>query len=290
MTLQTIVLSVVIALLVFSVSLDLKLQDFQRVARTPRAVIGGLIPQFLLLPVGTWLVTLALDLPPQIEVAMLLVAVCPGGTTSSFITHFGRGNAALSLSISAVGAPLSLLLTPLSFSWMVAQNPATSQWVQSLDIDPWAIWRTLTLLLALPLSAGLACSRWLPVLTATIRKPLSKVAVLALVTFVVANVFIQRHLLTIDVLPLLLVVILQNSAGLLFGYATAVIMRLDTPDRRAVVIEGGLQNVGFALGIVAVQFNSDLQMVIFTSLWGVWHSISALGLALFWRRSGSSHS
>ena len=62
-------------------------------------------------------------------------------------------------------------------------------------------------------------------------------------------------------------------------------MRLDLPDRRAVVIEGGMQNVGFALGIVAMQFNDDLQMVIFTSLWGVWHSISGLGLALIWRRS-----
>ena len=115
----------------------------------------------------------------------------------------------------------------------------------------------------------------------------SKVAVFALLAFVVANVFVQRHLLTMDVLPLLLLVIAQNGAGLLLGFGTAVLLRLDVPDRRAVVIEGGMQNVGFALGIVAVQFNSDLQMVIFTSLWGVWHSISGLGLALIWRRSQS---
>ena len=287
MTIQTIALSAVIALLVFSISLELKLEDFQRVARTPRAVIGGLIPQFLLLPVGTWLVTLAVDLPPQIEVAMLLVAVCPGGSTSSFITHFGRGNAALSLSISAVAALLALVLTPLNFSWMLASNPATAHWVKTLAIDPWAIWQTLTLLLALPLGAGLAFSRGLPALTTKIRKPLSKAAVFALVAFIVANVFAQRHLLTMDVLPILLLVVLQNGAGLLLGYGTAVLMRLDLPDRRAVVIEGGMQNVGFALGIVAVQFNGDLQMVIFTSLWGVWHSISGLGLALIWRRSQS---
>ncbi len=287
MSAQQIVLSAVIALLVFSISLDLKLQDFQRVAQAPRAVVGGLIPQFFLLPVGTWLVTLALDLPPQIEVAMMLVAVCPGGSTSSFITHFGRGNAALSLSISAVAALLALVLTPLNFSWMVANNPATSLWVKTLAIDPWAIWQTLTLLLALPLGAGLAFSRWLPALTTKIRKPLSRVAVFALLAFVVANVFVQRHLLTMDVLPLLLLVIAQNGAGLLLGFGTAVLLRLDVPDRRAVVIEGGMQNVGFALGIVAVQFNSDLQMVIFSSLWGVWHSISGLGLALIWRRSQS---
>lgn len=216
---------------------------------------------------------------------MLLVAACPGGTTSSFITHFGRGNAALSLSISAVAALLAVVLTPLNFSWMVASNPATAQWVRTLAIDPRAIWQTLTLLLALPLGAGLAFSRGLPGLTDRVRKPLSTLAVFALVAFIVANVFAQRHLLTIEVWPILALVLLHNGAGLLLGHATAVLMRLDLPDRRAVVIEGGMQNVGFALGIVAMQFNDDLQMVIFTSLWGVWHSISGLGLALIWRRS-----
>ena len=288
MTIQQIVLSAVIALMVFSLSLDLKLRDFQRVAQAPRAVLAGLIPQFLLLPVGTWLATLALDLPPPVEVAMMLVAVCPGGTTSSFITHFGRGNAALSLSISAVGAVMSLVLTPFLFSAMVAGTPATAQWVRTRAIDPWAIWQTVALLLALPLAVGLAFSRGLPALTVRIRKPLSRLALFALLAFVVANLVAQRHLLNVAVLPILLLVVLHNGAGLLLGYGTGKAMRLNTADRRAVVIEGGMQNVGFALGIVAVQFNSDLQMVIFTSLWGVWHSISGLGLALIWRRSQSS--
>ena len=61
-----------------------------------RAVLAGLIPQFLLLPVGTWLATLVLDLPPNVEAAMILVAACPGGSLSNYLTHFGRGNTALS--------------------------------------------------------------------------------------------------------------------------------------------------------------------------------------------------
>ena len=288
MGIQQIALSAVIALLVFSISLDIKLRDFRRVAQAPRAVVAGLIPQFLLLPAVTWLATLALDLPPPIEVAMLLVAACPGGTTSSFITHFGRGNAALSLSISAVAALLAVVLTPLNFSWMVASNPATAQWVRTLAIDPRAIWQTLTLLLALPLGAGLAFSRGLPGLTDSQQR--REVAFSSSVPGPIVPVQLNdhgelRHLLTIEVWPILALVLLHNGAGLLLGHATAVLMRLDLPDRRAVVIEGGMQNVGFALGIVAMQFNDDLQMVIFTSLWGVWHSISGLGLALIWRRS-----
>jgi BASS family bile acid:Na+ symporter len=98
MSTPQLILSAVLATMVFSVALELRVGDFLRIARDPRAVVGGLIPQFLLLPVGTWAATLALDLPPNVEAAMLLVAACPGGSLSNVITHFGRGNTALSVS------------------------------------------------------------------------------------------------------------------------------------------------------------------------------------------------
>ena len=273
-----------LALLVFSIALDLKIADFRRVAQTPRAVVCGLLPQFILFPFATWLATLALDLPAQVEAAMILVAVCPGGTTSSFITHLGGGNAALSVTISAFTSVASLVLTPLNFSWMVATNPATSSWLRSLAIDVSAIWFTLMVLLALPLAIGLAVAwRW-PAFTARVRKPIARVAIVALISFVLAGLVMQRHLLTASILPILLVVVLHNATGLLMGHLAATALRVDERDRRAVIIEGGMQNAGLALGIIAVQFGSDLQMVILTSLWGVWHSVSGLSLAFWWRR------
>lgn len=281
-----------LALLVFSIALDLKIADFRRVAQAPRAVLGGLLPQFVLFPLATWLATLALDLPPQVEAAMILVAVCPGGTTSSVITHLGGGNAALSVSISAVTSLASLVLTPLNFSWMVAANPATASWLRTLSIDASAIWFTLMVLLALPLALGLAVARRWPAFTARARKPLARLAILSLVGFVLAGLYVQRELLTPGILPILVVVVLHNATGLLLGHLAAVLMRVGERDRRAIVIEGGMQNAGLALGIIAVQFNSDLQMVILTSLWGIWHSVSGLSLAFWWRwrdaRAGSA--
>ena len=91
MTTQQIVLSLVLATMVFSVALELKLADFHNVAKTPRAVVAGLLPQFVLLPVATWLTTLVLDLPPNVEAAMILVACCPGGSLSNVITPSGFG-------------------------------------------------------------------------------------------------------------------------------------------------------------------------------------------------------
>ena len=71
MTTQQLLLSLVLATMVFSVALDLRASDFRRVAEMPRAVVAGLLPQFLLLPVATWAATLTLDLPPATEAAMI---------------------------------------------------------------------------------------------------------------------------------------------------------------------------------------------------------------------------
>ncbi|MDW5444709.1 bile acid:sodium symporter family protein [Polaromonas sp. SM01] len=283
MTTQQLILSLVLATMVFSVALDLKVGDFQRVAQAPKAVICGLIPQFILLPVGTWIATLLLDLPPNVEAAMILVAACPGGSLSNVITHLGRGNAALSVSVSAVASVIALFATPFNFSWMIASNPATAAWLRTLDLDPSGIWISLLLLLAVPMGLGLLMSHQWPALTARIRKPLGNFAVIALLLFIVAGLIKERQLLTLGLLPLLLIVVLHNASGLFFGWITSIAMRVSEKDRRAVMIEGGMQNSGLALGIIGVQFNSDLGMVTLASLWGIWHIVSGLSLAYWWR-------
>ena len=284
MTTQQLVLSLVLATMVFSVALELQLDDFLRVARSPKAVIVGLVPQFILLPLGTWAATLVLDLPPNVEAAMILVAACPGGSLSNVVTHFGRGNTALSVSISAVASLIALFATPFNFSWMVATNPATAGWLQTLNIDPSDIWISLFALLALPLALGLTLTRRLPYFSARIRKPLGNFSLIALLAFIVLGLIKERQLLTLGLLPTLGLVVAHNAVGLLMGWVSSGVMGLATADRRAVTIEGGMQNAGLALGIIAVQFNADLGMVIIASLWGIWHIVSGMSLALLWRR------
>jgi len=284
MTTQQLILSLVLATMVFSVALELKVSDFTRVAQTPRAVICGLIPQFVLLPGATWLVTLALDLPPNIEAAMLLVASCPGGSLSNVVTHQGRGNTALSVSISAVASVLALFLTPFNFTWMMATNPVTASWMRELSIDPSDILFSLLALLALPMALGLALGHYRPALTEKIRKPLGNFSLLALLAFIAIGLVRQRELLNLQILPQLVIVVLHNALGLVLGWLCALAFRVDERDMRAIVIEGGMQNSGLALGIIAVQFNADLGMVIIASLWGIWHIVSGMTLAVLWRR------
>ena len=289
MSTQQLVLSLVLATMVFSVALELNVDDFRRVALAPRAVVCGLVPQFLLLPGATWLATLVLDLPPSTEAAMILVAACPGGSLSNVVTHFGRGNTALSVSISAVASVMALFLTPLNFTWMVSTNPATAGWLRELAIDPTGIWWSLLALLAVPMTLGLTLGHRSPALAAKLRKPLGTFSLLALLAFIVAGLVRERHLLNAQILPTFGLVVLHNAAGLLLGWLSARAFRVSPRDSRAVMIEGGMQNAGLALGIIAVQFNSDLGMVVIASLWGIWHIVSGMGLALLWRRSDRLH-
>lgn len=284
MTTQQLILSLVLATMVFSVALELKVDDFKRVAQTPKAVICGLIPQFILLPLGTWVATLLLDLPPNVEAAMILVAACPGGSLSNYITHFGRGNTALSVSVSAVAALMALVLTPFNFSWMIAANPVTASWLKTLSIDASDIWISLLVLLAIPMLLGLLFAHKLPALTAKLQKPLANFAFIALLAFIVLGLLKERQLLTLSLLPMLGIVIAHNASGLFFGWVTSKAMGVSERDTRAVMIEGGMQNSGLALGIIAVQFSADLGMVIIASLWGMWHIVSGLTCALYWRR------
>jgi len=281
--LQQAILMAVLMAMVYTVSLDLRVDDFRYVARHPLAVGIGLLAQFVLLPAATWGLTMILDLPPATEAAMMLVAACPGGALSNVITAFGRGNLALSLSISAVSSLLALVLTPLNFTLMISANPDTAAWARSISVDPRDLVLSLVLLLAVPMSAAMLTTKYAPGIVARIRTPLARLAGVALGLFIIVAIAAQWRLFVVELGRTLPIVILHNGLGLALGWFGSLAARLAVADRRAVTIEGGMQNSGLALGIIAAQFGSDLAMVAVAGLWGVWHIVSGGTLAIFWR-------
>jgi BASS family bile acid:Na+ symporter len=278
-----ILLNIVLFAMIYSVALELRGADFLRVVRRPMPVVAGLIAQFVLLPVATFVATLFLSLPANIEAGMLLVAACPCGSLSNFVTHYSRGNTALSVSITAVANVIALFMTPTNFAWMIAANPGTASWLHEINVDPGMIWINLALILALPMTLGLLTGRFLPRFAAAARLPLGRFAVLALLAFVVVAVIRDRHLLFSGVAALFAVVVIHNAAGLALGYFSATLVRLDAADRKALTFETGMQNSGLALAIIGTQFDADVGMVIVAGLWGIWHMISGFTLARFWR-------
>ncbi|MEN9559927.1 MAG: hypothetical protein RLZZ502_1138 [Pseudomonadota bacterium] len=277
------VLIQVLALMIFSVALNLRLSDFRNVAQYPMAVAAGLLAQFVLLPAATLSITLVLPIKPAVAAAMMLVAACPGGALSNVITHFGRGNLALSVSISAVSNILALVLTPLIFSILISANPVTAKWVTELKLNASDLWISLFALLALPVGAAIVLNRLAPKFAAWVRKPLEKIAFVALLVFIVGAIAGQWQAFVQALYSTLPWVVLHNASGLFLGYFISKLCLLRKADTRAVMIEGGMQNSGLAIGIIIAHFSGDLDMMAVAGLWGVWHIISGVTFALFWR-------
>jgi len=106
---------------------------------------------------------------------------------------------------------------------------------------------------------------------------------MALLLFIVIGLVRERHLLDAAILLPFALVVVHNAIGLSLGWVTGRLFGLAVAQRRAITVEAGMQNSGLALGIIALQFDSNLAMVIIASLWGIWHIVSGMSLAFLWR-------
>ncbi len=272
-------LNSILAVVMFSIALDLKLGDFGALMRGPKPLITGLISQFLLLPALTFLLVLALQPRPSIALGLMLVAACPGGNISNFITHRAGGNSALSVSMTAFATVGAIFLTPLNVGFWGSLYGPTREILRATQIDPVSVAITVGFMLVLPLCLGVFLNARLPDLAARIRKPLQWLSMGIFLAFIVlalaANwAFFLQYAGLVAVL-----VILHNALALGAGNVAARLAGLSEYDRRAVTIETGIQNSGLGLILIFGFFGGLGGMAVVAAFWGIWHAISGIALA-----------
>ncbi len=108
-----IMISAVLASIMFGLGLSLTLNNFKRIVLYPRAFIIGLLSQMLILPAIAFVILLFADLPPEFKVGIMILAACPGGTTSGFVTYLFKGNVALSISMTTINSMLTIFTIPI---------------------------------------------------------------------------------------------------------------------------------------------------------------------------------
>ncbi len=277
-------LNVVIGLMMYGMALDMKTDDFKRVAKSPKGPAIGLVAQFLLLPAFTFGLTLILPVTPSMALGMMMVAACPGGNLSNVMTYLAGGNAALSVSMTAVSTAAAVVMTPLNLSIWGSLNPATQVILRKVSLEPMDVFQTIVLILGIPLLLGLSTSRFYPNLADKIRKPFKIVSVIIFCLFVAAALGAnwQNFLRAIGLVAF--GVFVHNAMALSLGYSAARLFGLEERDRRAVAIEVGIQNSALALVLIFQFFNGLGGMAVIAGWWGIWHIISGLTMALFWSR------
>ena len=272
---KLLLLNIALAIIMFGVALSIRAKDFTSIFNNPKAVATGVISQFLLLPVLTGILIWIVEPLPSLALGMILVAACPGGNVSNFFSFLGKGNVALSVSLTIIASLLAAFVTPYSF--MLWSNLLIdSSLIQSFNVNILSIGKTIFLILVCPLFLGILVAQKLPKITKIIQTPLKYISFLLLVAIIgVAfgkniNIFAEYYHYVIYL------VLLHNGIALLGGYGLSRLMGLPKADTISITIETGIQNSGLGLVIVFSFFDGNGGMAIITAWWGIWHIISGL--------------
>lgn len=284
-------LQFVLAFVMFSIAIDTPMGDFKTILRQPKGLLVGAVGQFLLFPAFTFLLVSALlwsgwfQLSASMILGMYLIAACPGGNISNFLSHLAGGNTALSVSLSALSTLAAVVSTPLNFSLWAGLTPEAAAAMQSVAISFIDLANSVIFILVLPMLVGLACQHYLNQFTLKIKKAVKILAALLFIGLIIGALAANWANFMQYIHYVIFIVIIQNSLALILGYFWARTCRLQEREARTISIEIGIQNSGLAL-LLALQFFPKLGgMALIAAWWSVWHGISGGILATYWQRN-----
>ncbi|MDD4148770.1 MAG: bile acid:sodium symporter family protein [Bacteroidales bacterium] len=290
------ILNITIAIIMFGVALEIKLSHFKELIKSPKPIIVGVISQFLLLPLLTFLLIMAFwnNITVGVAMGMILVASCPGGNVSNFISSLSKGNTALSVSLTAIATISAIVMTPLNFYlWGKAYNTlgpcANNYLLQKLSIDPIDMFKTVIVLLGIPIVVGMLTNHFLPKLTDKIKKPIKAFSIIFFMGMVVIMFANNYDYFVKYIAWVLLIVFIHNAVAISSGFGFAKLFKLNYQNAKTIGIETGIQNSGLGLVLLFNPkiFPQDLAlggMMIVVAWWGIWHILSGLSIASVWRR------
>lgn len=295
------IVNIILAFIMFGVALGIKLNSFKDIIKNPKPAIVGIIMQWVALPAVTFLVTIILNpfITPMVAIGMILVASCPGGNISNFISSLSKGNVELSVSMTALTTLFAPIITPFNFwFWGTLYGKYTSEHnnLPALEIPFSEMLFSIGIILGIPIILGIICARVFPRLSIRMRRPTTILSVILFLGMVavsltqVLNAIEPSWNICAGILCVLLVVIIHNASALATGYYGARLLRLREANVRTVTIETGIQNSGLGLALLlnpnifpADTWDTNGGMVLITALWGIWHIVSGLCIARYFR-------
>ncbi|MEO0570891.1 MAG: bile acid:sodium symporter family protein [Bacteroidota bacterium] len=275
-------LNIALALVMFGVALEITLDDFKELSRRPKLVLTGVFSQFFLLPLITFGLVWALKPMASIALGMFMVAACPGGNISNFITHLAKGNSALSVTLTAIATLLAIVMTPLNLKiWGSLYGP-TATILKDISISPLEMIRLVALLLGVPLVLGMLVNQYWPKLAKKMGKGFKIGSLIFFIALVCLALYGNRDIFLDYVYYVFWLVLLHNLVAFLTGFSIAKAMGFSKENIRSITIETGIQNSGLGLLLIFTFFDGLGGMALLTAFWGIWHLVSGLALGSFW--------
>ena len=240
----------ILTILMFDLGLTLKGKDFLLVLHRYKAVVAGMIGQLVVLPALAWLIASVMGLNPIFTIGLVLIACCPGGSSSNIFSMLAKGDVALSVSLTAISSLITLITVPIIMQWVTSSVGEASN--ITLPVGNLLMQNVVTMLL--PILLGIGVRHWWPKAAASIERVLSKLAFPALM--LLAGVFFVQHRATIaeNLMSLGSAVTVLLLCAIALAALLGVLFRLNTQERRTINIEVGMQNAAQAIAIASSPF------------------------------------
>ena len=278
------VLNIALAVVMFGVALGITLQDFKRLFKKPKLVILGVLSQFVLLPFVTYLLVLLIKPQPSIALGMMMVAACPGGNISNFMTHLAKGNTALSVSLTAFATFLAMFMTPFNFQFYGNLYEPTAQILEAIKLDPFELIKVVLLILGVPLVLGMYVRQKRELLAMKLSKLLKPLSIIVFAALVIIALYKNIDIFKAYGHHVVAIGIGHNLIAILLGYLVAKAFRLSLINQKTLAIETGIQNSGLGLLLIFTFFEGLGGMAILAAFWGIWHIVSGLLIASLWSK------
>ena len=254
-----------LGIVMFGMGMTLKLSDFKVVFTKPKAVITGILSQFIIMPLLAWLLCTIFQLPTELAVGVILVGCCPGGTSSNVMTYLSKGDVALSVGMTACTTVLAPLVTPALVLLLAGQ---------SVDVSYVSMLMSIVQVVLVPIILGFIINAIAPKVADVFGKVLPLISVIAISLIIMAVVSANAaKLMTVGAL-IIVVVMLHNLCGYALGYLAGRALGLSRAQMRTLSIEVGMQNSGLATSLATVHFAAMPLAAVPGAVFSVWHNIS----------------
>lgn len=258
-------------LVMFTMGVTLRLDDFRRVLSKPAPVAAGICIHYLVMPLAAFLLAKLFQMPPDLAAGMVLVGAVASGTASNVITYLAKGDLALSVTLSAISTLIGVFATPLLTRLYVDT---------SISVPVFSMLMSILEIVIVPIALGLLVNHFCNRTVKNVEPYLplmSMICILIILSTVVA--LSQQNIASVGLI-IAVGVVLHNAIGLTAGYWGGKLLGFDERTCRTLSIEVGMQNSGLAVSLSTTYFTPLAALP--GALFSVWHNISGSLLAGYW--------
>lgn len=256
---NSVIIPICLFLIMMGMGLTLVTNDFKRVLKYPKAVGIGLTNQLILLPIIGFALANIMPLRPEYAVGVMLLVLCPGGTTSNLFTYLAKGDVALSVTMTAIASVITVFTIPivLSFSLIYFMGSGSA-----FELPVLKTVLTLVLLTIVPISIGMLIKRYAPRVADRSQVYVSRFGVLFLTFLVLFLGYVQRDIIVDAFIATGPVSIILNLSTMALGYYSSKWFGLNLAQRTSVTLEVGLQNSTLSIFMaLTLLSNYDMSMM-----------------------------